>query len=75
MTVQCFACDRFRLKGSELARHGFGKCKHEPSAGTFFSALYRRECSRFAPTDEATAEGRRAYLENRKETRHAETAD
>ena len=74
MTVECVACQWFDLRGSDLARQGFGHCgarateQHhlqagQPSKATTFSAVFLRECIRHEPAASHVTAQRRAWLE------------
>lgn len=67
MTVQCVTCDRFKLRGSDLARYGFGLCPLRP-AWQFQSASYPRECAHHAPAAAEQVEQRRAWLAKKHES-------
>ncbi len=62
MAVQCVTCENFRLQGSELARHGFGRC----SLGTKWqaeSATIDRDCALHVPDSDADRVAkRRAWI-------------
>lgn len=53
--TRCVECQRFTLKGSELAAQGYGNCL-EGKLYEYFSPVTERECSKFskAPDDIVT---------------------
>lgn len=62
MQVTCITCRRFSLRGSPLARHGFGLCAMLPRH-TMQSATWPRECANHVPAEAEVADKRRAWLE------------
>lgn len=67
MTVQCIDCAQLDLQANkEMARHGFGQCRHLP-AWQLRSIVFPRECDKFkaAPADRATK--RREFFKQQKE--------
>lgn len=61
MTVECITCDRFKLRGSDLAKHGFGHCELRPR-WEHYPADRPRECAHHAPAKPEQVEQRRAWL-------------
>lgn len=72
MTVQCVECCHFTLQnpdgrsGKELAAQGYGTCKFDQSASSYQSALFERQCQRFAAAERMVIEKRRNWLVARK---------
>ncbi|WP_193090539.1 hypothetical protein [Advenella sp. FME57] len=72
MTVQCIECCHFTLQnpdgraGKELAAQGFGTCKYDPTAGSYQSAFFERQCQRFAAADRTVIVKRRDWVVARK---------
>lgn len=62
--VQCVACTNFSLRGSELARHGFGNCAKK-SSWQYQSAICQRDCWQFAQVDAGMESARRCWLGER----------
>ena len=60
MTVQCASCTHFTLQnpdgqsGTELAKQGYGTCRHIPGSGNYQSARFERHCGKFEETDKET---------------------
>lgn len=46
MLKSCVECERFDLRNSDMARHGFGVCKKKPR-WHFFSPEFKRHCDLF----------------------------
>jgi hypothetical protein len=73
VTVQCVACLNFSLRGSELARHGFGNCAKK-SRCEYPSAVYPRYCQQFVQADADQEAARRSWLDERG-TKNADRTD
>lgn len=56
--VQCMTCSRFALKGSPLARFGFGQCSKR-KRGEFTSIVFPRLCEWHSEAKPADIEARR----------------
>lgn len=73
MTVQCASCENFTLQnadgrsGTELAKQGYGTCRHIPGPGNYQSARFERHCAKFAETDKATIIKRVNWLATRRQ--------
>lgn len=63
--VRCADCRRFKLKGADLAKHGFGNCEAKKE-WEHYSATYPRECSMFSKTDDETIKARAEWINNRR---------
>lgn len=62
MTVQCIACANFMMRGSRMAREGYGHCsKGRPYE--YMSAVYERSCASHLQHDDKTVAERKAWLE------------
>lgn len=59
--VECVTCQRFALRGSSLARHGFGLCA-DNSPSRMVSAVYSRNCARHLPDKPERTEQLRAWM-------------
>jgi hypothetical protein len=57
---------RFRLKGAEIAKFGFGHCTGR-QAWEYVSATYLRQCAMFKRADEETISARMEWLSRRKQ--------
>lgn len=61
MTVQCVNCSHFRLRESNLAKNGFGRCALN-EAWRSMSATWARDCATFNVASEETIAKRTAWL-------------
>lgn len=59
--VECITCQRFALRGSNLARHGFGLCA-DNARSQLFSAVYPRDCARHLLDKPERTEQLRAWM-------------
>lgn len=59
--VWCVECEHFNLRGSTLAKHGFGLCKFLPNC-TMQSATFGRSCERHRTAPAEKIEQRVAWL-------------
>jgi hypothetical protein len=59
--VECITCQRFALRGSSLARHGFGLCADNPPS-RMVSAVHLRNCARHLPDKPERAEQLRVWM-------------
>lgn len=65
MTVVCVDCANFRLKGSPVAKSGFGLCKFGEE-WEYHSALYAKECRQYVAATDSVVAPRKEYLDDRK---------
>ncbi|HEY8355027.1 MAG TPA: hypothetical protein VIK69_08440, partial [Methylophilaceae bacterium] len=55
----------FKLRGSAMANHGLGNCKHKP-AWVYYGMTRQRECRKFVKADEGVGDYRREWLTNQR---------
>jgi hypothetical protein len=61
--MKCIQCANFSLRGSPIARSGWGYCSHDPLPGMYVSSQFERECDKFAAADEDVVTAREAWLQ------------